>query len=130
MNIQDIAPELRAQIEGEARAAERTRLASLDALNGPGLDEIIAKAKAEGKQTNDIALECLAVTKQQLSASQKTSALARDAAAARAVPAGDAPAGRVAEKPEAKGVKLVMNAFKSQKPRGLASAASANGHRN
>lgn len=130
MNIQDIAPELRAQIESEARAGERTRLAALDALGGPGLDDIIAKAKTDGKQPNDIALECLAVTRAQVGALQKTSALARDAAAARAVPAGDAPPGRVAEKPEAKGAKLVVSAFKSQKPRGWANAASANGHRN
>lgn len=127
---EEIAPELLATIEGEARAAERTRLAALDAMNGPGLGDIIAKAKADGKQPNDIALECLTVTKQQLGASQATSALARDAAAARGLPAGDAPPPRDAEKPEAKGAKLVVSAFKSQKPRGLANAASANGRRN
>jgi hypothetical protein len=87
------------------------------------LQDIIAKAKTEGWQPGDIALECLAVTKQQLSASEATSALARDAAVARAVPAGDAPAGTKPEaKAEAKGVRFMVNAFKSQKPRGLAHA--------
>ena len=103
MTLEEITPELLATIEDGARAAERTRLAALDAMNGPGLEEIIARAKAEGKQPGDIALECLAVTKEQLSASQATSALARDAAAARAVPAGDAPARKAGRKAGSEG---------------------------
>jgi ATP-dependent protease ClpP protease subunit len=123
MTKEEIAPELLASIEAEARSVERARLEALDAMAGPGLQDIIAKAKTEGRQPGDIALECLAVTKQQLSASEATSALARDAAAARAVPAGDAPAGTKPEaKAEAKGVRFMVNAFKSQKPRGLAHA--------
>ena len=129
MTLEDITPELRATIEDGARAAERTRLAALDALNGPGLEDIVARAKAENKQPNDIALECLAVTKGQLSASQATSALARDAAAARAVPAGDAPSRTTAEKPEARGANLLAAAFKNQKPRGKTVVAN-NGHAN
>lgn len=129
MTREEIAPELLATIQHEARVAERARLSALDALNGPGLSQIIEKAKAEGKQPNDIALECLATTKQQLNASQTTSALARDAAAARGLPAGDAPAGKPAEKPEAKGARLVAAAFKLTRPRGLA-RASLNGYTN
>jgi ATP-dependent Clp protease protease subunit len=130
MKIEEIAPELLAQIQAEARTVERARLEALDAMAGPGLDEIIKKAKADGKQPNDIALEALAVTKAQLNSAQTTSALARDAAGARSVPAGDAPmAGKPKEKPEAKGARFMVNAFKIQKPRGLANA-SMNGHRN
>jgi len=129
MTTDEIAPELLASIQAEARTVERARLEALDAMAGPGLTEIITKAKTEGKQPGDIAMECLAVTKQQLNASQTTSALARDAAAARGLPAGDAPAGKPQEKPEAKGARLVAAAFKLTRPRGLA-RASLNGHRN
>jgi ATP-dependent Clp protease, protease subunit len=127
MTRDEIAPELLASIQAEARTVERARLEALDAMAGPGLTEIITKAKTEGKQPGDIAMECLAVTKQQLNASQTTSALARDAAAARGLPAGDAPAGKPQEKPEAKGARLVAAAFKLTRPRGLA-RASLNGH--
>jgi hypothetical protein len=129
MTREEIAPELLASIEAEARTVERARLEALDAMAGPGLTEIIAKAKTEGKQPGDIALECLTVTKGQLNAAQTTSALARDAAAARGLPAGDAPAGKPQEKPEAKGARLVAAAFKLTRPRGLA-RAGLNGHRN
>ena len=63
MTKEEIAPELLASIQAEARTAERARLEALDAMAGPGLTEIIAKAKTENKQPGDIALECLAVTK-------------------------------------------------------------------
>src|SRR6267142_5146807 len=129
MTTDEIAPELLASIQAEARTVERARLEALDAMAGPGLTEIITKAKTEGKQAGDIAMECLAVTKQQLNASQTTSALARDAAAARGLPAGDAPAGKPQEKPEAKGARLVAAAFKLTRPRGMA-RASLTGHRN
>lgn len=129
MTKDEIAPELLASIEAEARTVERARLEALDAMAGPGLTEIIAKAKKESKQPSDIALECLTVTKQQLNASQTTSALARDAAGARKLPAGDAPAGKPGEKPAAKGARLIAAAFKLKKPRGLA-YAGPNGQRN
>lgn len=129
MTKEEIAPELLANIQAEARTVERARLEALDAMAGPGLTEIITKAKTEGKQPGDIALECLTVTKQQLNAAQTTSALARDAAAARGLAAGDAPAGRAEERPDAKGARLVAAAFKHTKPRGLAHAGP-NGHRN
>lgn len=122
MKIEEISPELLATIQAEARSVERARLEALDAMAGPGLKEIIAKAKTEGRQPGEIALECLAVTKQQLSASEATSALARDAAAARAVPAGDAPGSKPEPKAEVKGARFMVNAFKTQKPRGLARA--------
>lgn len=122
MTKEEIAPELLASIVAEARTVERARLEALDAMAGPGLTEIITKAKTEGKQPGDIALECLTVTKQQLNASQTTSALARDAAAARGLPAGDAPGSKPEPKPEVKGARFMVNAFKTQKPRGLARA--------
>jgi ATP-dependent Clp protease protease subunit len=131
MKIEDIAPELLATIQAEARTVERARLEALDAMGGPGLGEIIAKAKTEGKQPGDIALECLSVTKQQLNSAQVTSALARDAAAARGLPAGDAPAGKPREKPDMKGARLLAEACKTLKPRGFANpTAPLNGARN
>jgi ATP-dependent Clp protease, protease subunit len=132
MKIEEIAPELLASIQAEARTVERARLEALDAMADAGLEEIIAKAKKEGKQPGDIALECLAVTKQQRNAARTTSALARDAAPARGLPAGDAPASRsLEEKPEMKGARLLAAACKAQKPRGLANpTAPLNGARN
>jgi ATP-dependent protease ClpP protease subunit len=62
MTKEEIAPELLASIQAEARAAERARLDALDAMAGPGLSEIITKAKTDGQQPQDISLECLAIT--------------------------------------------------------------------
>ena len=64
------------------RTRERVRLAALDAMARPGLEEIIAKAKADGKQPQDIALDINAVLNAKLDAAEKRSALARDAAGA------------------------------------------------
>ena len=116
------------KLQAEARADERKRLSALDALSGPGLEEIVAKAKEDGKQPNDIALECLAITRRQLDDASKLSALTREAAPAAAVPAGDAPASsRKSEKKDDAGARIMANAFKNQKPRGLTPAGRLNG---
>jgi ATP-dependent Clp protease, protease subunit len=116
MTREEIDPQLLATIENEARTAERVRLAALDALNGPGLAEIVAKAKADGKQPKDIALECLNVTKAELASVTAVSALARDAKAANAVRAGDAPMPKAEDDRVAKNTNLILNAFKAQHP--------------
>jgi hypothetical protein len=59
--------------------------------NDPALAAIINKAKDDGKQPSDIALECFEVAQKQLAASATINALARDASAAGGVAAGDAP---------------------------------------
>lgn len=98
MNKTDIEPTLLAQLENDARTAERQRLNALDAL---GVDDkgvvisaltpIIARAKDEGKQPGDIALEVVDVLKKRESASAGMQALMRDASGVARVPSGDAP---------------------------------------
>lgn len=117
MTREEIEPQLLATIENEARTAERTRLAALDALNGPGLGEIIAKAKTDGKQPKDIAMECLTVTKEQLASANAVSALAKDAKSANGVRAGDAPMPKPEDDRVAKNSSLILNAFKAQHPK-------------
>jgi ATP-dependent protease ClpP protease subunit len=122
MTRENLPPELLASIQAEARTAERKRLDDLDAMMAPGLESIIAKAKADGKQPNDIAMECLTVTREQLVSGQTVAALKRDGSAIGAVAAGDAPV----VKPTAnKGAKLLVDAFAKSK-RGI-KPATVNG---
>lgn len=103
-------PVLLAQVREEARVEERQRIASLDAMMGPGLETIISEAKAKGKSPNDIAIECLDITKAQLASSKQLGALSRDSAGASGVPAGDAPRGKPEDSKRAKGVSLLIKA--------------------
>lgn len=116
MTREEIDPKLVGEIEAGARTAERTRLAALDEMNGPGLGEIIAKAKVEGKQPQDIAIECLTITRAKLDSASKTGALVKDAQAAAGVQAGDAP---LKKPPTAqdRAKSLIVNAFQAQRPR-------------
>lgn len=116
MTREDIDPQLLASITEEARVAERARLAALDAMNGPGLSEVITKAKVDGKQPGEIAMECFTLTKAQLTAAEAVSALARDAKPANQIKAGDAPLGKPEEDRKTKGANLIANAFKAQRP--------------
>jgi ATP-dependent Clp protease protease subunit len=125
MTREDIDPQLLTQIEEAARVGERSRLAALDAMSGPGLSEIITKAKAENKQPGEIAMECLTVTRAQLKAAEDTSALARDAAPANKVKAGDAPLG-APEHPVNRGAGLIAKAFKAQAPKQPVGATNGN----
>ena len=114
MTKDDIEPSLLAEIEASARATERTRLDTLDAMKSAGLDKIIAKAKAtDGVQPKDIAMECLEVTRGQLENAEAAKALAVDAAVASSVAASAAPSTRTPKlSPEKHGIALVQNAFK------------------
>lgn len=103
-------PVLLAQVREEARVEERQRIASLDAMMGPGLETVISEAKAKGKSPNDIAIECLDITKAQLASSQKLGALNRDSAGASGIPAGDAPNARPEDTRKAKGASLLTKA--------------------
>ena len=107
----------------KARAAERARLAALDAMAGPGLNEIISRAKADGSPPEAILMECFKVTQAQLASSDRQGALARDAAAASGVRAGDAPPTAKPADPQAHLRTLVINAHKQCRPPG----APANG---
>jgi ATP-dependent Clp protease protease subunit len=126
MTINDVSPDLVAAIQADARTAERMRLAALDALNRPGLEEIIAKAKADGKYPQDIALEVNAVLAARLDAAEKKSALARDAAAAGGLRAGEAPPNPPPADPQARLKTLVINAAKACRPAGATIQAGAN----
>jgi ATP-dependent Clp protease protease subunit len=98
MTKDDIDAALLSQIEGEARTKERARLSALDAMNprnDPALAEIISKARDEGKQPSDIALECFQVAQKQLASATTINALARDAKGASGVAAGDAPVSKI-----------------------------------
>ena len=126
----DISPELLAEIETNARTAERTRLAALDAMAGPGLEEIIAKAKADGKQPQDIAMEVNAVLRQRIDAAERKGALARDAAPAGQIRAGDAPSTPAPGDPKKQAQKhasdLIGNALKAVRPSGVPARVLAN----
>ena len=123
MTREEVDPKLLGEIEANARTAERARLAALDEMNGPGLEEIITKAKAEGKQPGDIALECLKITKAKAEQASKGNALAKDAAAAGSVPAGEAPQNKPEPTEKEKAKNLIVGAFKKLKPKGVAAAA-------
>ena len=59
-------PELTAQIQAEARAAEQQRIADIDAVSMPGFESIIDAAKADPTQTaGSVAMAIIAQQKQQ-----------------------------------------------------------------
>ena len=130
MKRDEITPELVAAIEAEARTAERARLAALDAMVAPGIEEIIAKAKADGSQPDAIAMQCFNVTRQQLVAVKTASALARDAAQAGGLRPGDAPPSPapVDQKQQAQkqAAGLIVNALKTVRPSGVPARPLAN----
>ena len=123
-NRNELAPELVAAIEAEARTAERARLAALDAMAGTGLSEIISRAKADGSQPDAIAMECFKLTQTQLASAEKMGALARDAAVAGGVRAGDAPPSAKPADPQAHLKTLVINAHKNCRPPGAGFTAN------
>ena len=126
MTREDITPELLSEIEAHARTAERARLAALDGMAGPGLSEIIAKAKAEGTTPEAISMECFKVTQAQLHSMQKLGALNRDAATAGGVRAGDAPPNPPPPNPQERAKTLVLDAIKNCRPPGATVRAGTN----
>jgi ATP-dependent Clp protease, protease subunit len=124
MTKEEIDPQLLATIETDARTAERVRLSALDAMLCPGLEDIITKAKAEGKQPSDIAMECFTKTKGALDKATVANALARDAQPAASIKAGDAPP--VRQQQETDPAKdMIIKAFQARKP----AMANGNGNR-
>jgi hypothetical protein len=109
-------PEVFAAVQTEARESERTRLAALDAMMAPGLEAVIASAKADGRMPEQIAMECFNLTRAELTKSAATNALQKDAAAAGSVKAGDAPVVPPVDEKRAKGATLFQNAMRAQKP--------------
>jgi len=99
--MQKLYPDLLNSIRKEATDKERGRLSKLDAMRGPGLDELIEKARNDGKEPEDIAMEALTITKQQLASQGHLEALTKDGSAANMVVAGDAPMVKVTEKKKA-----------------------------
>lgn len=64
--LMEAYPNLIAEIQEEARAAERERIAEIDAVAMPGFEDIIAAAKADPKQNaGSVALEMIAKQKKQ-----------------------------------------------------------------
>lgn len=112
MTREEIDPQLVASIEIVAREKERARLAALDAMLVPGLEEIIAQAKEDGREPSEIAMECLGVTSKALTQANLTGQLRQDAAAAGGVPAGGAPTPKPNDK-KTKGVSLLNQAFEN-----------------
>jgi ATP-dependent Clp protease, protease subunit len=137
MDKSEIEPSLLAQLENDARSAERKRLAALDARNprnDPAIAPLIHRAKEEGLQPADIAMEINDILEKQLAAVAGVQALARDAAPAGRIPAGDAPISRPVaaaldqkEVDRKRVVDQIAAAAKALRPGGPAAAAKANG---
>jgi ATP-dependent Clp protease protease subunit len=131
MTKEEIDPALLAEIESSACKNERERLVALDAMNPRNdatLAAIIKKAKDEGKQPSDIALECFNVAQEQLGRTNAQSAFARDGAAAASVPAGSAPRAKILSKQEQAKQRVssqIARAFADMRrpPPGMAAAA-------
>jgi ATP-dependent Clp protease, protease subunit len=115
MTKEEIDPKLLSDIEAKAKEDERARLSALDAMSSPGLEDIIAKAKKEGSQPNAIAMECFDITKKALAAAKVTGALARDAAPAGSIKAGEAPLPKPEEDRVKKATNMIVGAFNAQR---------------
>jgi len=87
-------PDLYSSIRTEAEVAERGRLSALDAMDAPGLEQLIAAAKADGRKPEQIAVEACGILKASTTQLAQANALQRDASAA-SVTAGEAPTGKV-----------------------------------
>lgn len=111
-------PDILAAIADEARKAERDRLAALEAMkpkNGPKeLVDLIEAAKADGKQPQDIAMECFNIAKSQSIEDTRLGAMRRDGNFS--IAAGDAPSSKVETKTE-KGAGLLAKAFAAHRER-------------
>jgi ATP-dependent protease ClpP protease subunit len=114
-------PQVFADVQREAREAERARLSALDSMltpeNNAALQPLIMAAKADGRGPEQIAMECFNLTKAELGKVTQLNALKKDAGAVAGVKAGDAPL--VPPPPEVKtgkGAALFANAMKAQKP--------------
>jgi ATP-dependent Clp protease, protease subunit len=96
--MKSLHPELLTSIQTEARTEERTRLAKLDEMAEPGLEQLITAAKVDGRTPDQIAMEALTITRGLRVNNAKLDLLKKDGQAAASIPAGDAPI----QKPEDK----------------------------
>jgi len=106
-------PDLYNSIRAEAEIAERGRLSDLDAMSAPGLEQLIATAKADGRRPEQIAVEACAILKASTTQLAQVNALQRDASTIRGIPASDAPTTKkaVAESKQQKGIRLMSAAY-------------------
>jgi hypothetical protein len=95
MTLKELAtynPDLLAEIQAGGASDERERQRMLDAMLIPGVnDHLIEKARRDGSDPTDIALESLNVLKDSQESNARLSALQRDSAPLNKVKAGDAP---------------------------------------
>jgi hypothetical protein len=92
LELETYNADLVAEIRHEAALAERQRQASLDAMEAPGCEAIIAKARKNPAITPEsVALECLTAVQAAGESENRLNALRRDASSASKPPAGDAP---------------------------------------
>jgi ATP-dependent Clp protease protease subunit len=110
-------PEVFAAVQAEARETERNRLNALDAMTVPGIESIVAAAKADGRNPDQIAMECFNVMKTQSGQTAQLNALRKDAAVTSGVKAGDAPLVPAAADERTRASALVTKAFKTHKDR-------------
>jgi ATP-dependent Clp protease protease subunit len=125
-SVEQVDPTLLASIRAEAAQQERERLTALEAMQAPGMDEIISKARADGSTANQIAMSCYVKAREVLLQADRTQALVKDSAPAAAVKAGDAPLVKPPDKPDDKtrAAALVANAFKARKQSRLSSTTN------
>lgn len=115
-DLEKSAPGLMDTVRAEARKAERDRLVALEAMkprNGPNeLIDLIEAAKADGRQPQDIAMECYNISKTTNLMYSRLDAMRKDGEFS--VPAGDAPSSKTETKSE-KGAGLLAKAFAAQR---------------
>lgn len=110
------------EIYAEVLAEERTRITALDAMGAPGLEALIAAAKNDGREPKDIAMEGVTLLRTELGKTQQLNALAKDAAVATQIKAGDAPLVKPQDDPGKLGANLLAAAFNARKPKRFAGA--------
>jgi ATP-dependent Clp protease protease subunit len=84
-------PEILVAVRKQAAEAERARLTALDSMLVPGLEELVAKAKADGRGPEAIAMEAFNLTKEQMRQQSTLNALQRDSNTMAGIKGGDAP---------------------------------------
>jgi enoyl-CoA hydratase/carnithine racemase len=103
-----LPPGVVAQIQEEARQEERGRLAALDAMRMPGLEELIEAAKKDGRQPADIVMEAFNLIREERGRDEVVAAMHRDGSFN--LRAGDAPMNKVEDKNQ-RAVNLMVEAF-------------------
>ena len=63
MRVEDLNPELLAEVRREAATRERARLAALEQMRGPGTEELVQRAIDRGQSPESIAVQALEILK-------------------------------------------------------------------